>query len=156
MIELDEWAGFLEASQAKVLPELYAEVRIMSDFMTQRAKDYIGDLQGPLGVVDPVVADVPPWEPLAARTMADKRSLGITKADGAPELRTGEMRASLQPIRDGLTGGTGSDDIVALWQEAGTATNPPRSFIARAVIEGLPLLQERLDYLSMLLLMPKR
>lgn len=68
------------------------------------------------------------WPPLAASTVA-------RKANGdEPGLETGEMRGSIEHVssHDELT--VGSDNDKAVWFELGTSRQPPRSFLAGALI----------------------
>ena len=83
--------------------------------------------------------ELPDWPPLAASTVAEKTRLGFTGKVSLtdPLLRTGALQASLTWSLDTekMELRVGSSDPVAIWQELGTATIPPRSFLARAAIE---------------------
>jgi hypothetical protein len=71
------------------------------------------------------------WPQLAASTQADRVSKGFSAND--PLLRTGEMRDSINHVSSPVEGRIGSNDDKALWQELGTRTIPPRSFLAGAL-----------------------
>lgn len=91
------------------------------------AKGYIGRDQptrvGPFG----------PWAPLAQSTIEDKRDKGY----GVPKplLREGDLRDSIEFDVQRRAVVVGSADPVAAYQEFGTSTIPPRSFIGRAMAE---------------------
>lgn len=83
----------------------------------------------------------PLWPSLKPETIAHK-ARGNT-----PLLETGEMRASIQitaPVdEDGaVVGYVGSDDKVAVYQELGTRTIPPRSFLGAAAMGNERAIQE--------------
>lgn len=68
------------------------------------------------------------WPQLAESTQHDRERKGF--APNEPLLRTGELRNSIshQVVSDHEVE-IGSDSKVALWQELGTATIPPRPFL---------------------------
>lgn len=67
------------------------------------------------------------WPQLAASTLAKKSA-------NTPLLETGDMRDSIEHMVIGDTAHVGTDDEKAVYQELGTATIPPRSFLAQAAI----------------------
>lgn len=69
------------------------------------------------------------WPQLAPATQADRERQGFPANE--PLLRTGEMRDSIQYeiIEPGKEAEIGSNDDIAVYQELGTATIPPRSFL---------------------------
>ncbi len=69
------------------------------------------------------------WTPLAESTLA-------RKAADTPLLETGEMRDSIEhnTDADGKEAHIGSNNDKAVWQELGTVTIPPRSFLMQAAI----------------------
>lgn len=91
------------------------------------------------------------WEPLAYATLyggvspeghhyPGKVELGYAPPDN-PLLRTGELRDSIEhwsaEMPDGAIGEIGSHDLVALWQELGTARGiPPRPFLGLAMFHS--------------------
>lgn len=98
-----------------------------SGLRLQRAsRAYIGEYQGQVG-------PFPAWEPLADYTIQDRISKGYRPDD--PLLRTGDLRESIGYSILGNAVVVGSGELVAMWQEFGTRTIPPRSFIGRALAE---------------------
>ena len=75
------------------------------------------------------------WAELADSTKADRLRQGFSEND--PELRTGEMRDSIEHtvIMDGFSGEAhvGSDDEILEYQELGTSKMPPRSILGGAL-----------------------
>jgi phage gpG-like protein len=68
------------------------------------------------------------WPQLAESTQEDRVHKGFSAND--PLLRTGQLRDSIGHTVDGSTRATvGSNEDVAVYQELGTATIPPRSFL---------------------------
>ena len=66
------------------------------------------------------------WPPLAESTLKNK-------AADTPLLETGEMRDSIEHVSDHKEAQIGSNNDKAVWQELGTKTIPPRSFLAGAL-----------------------
>jgi hypothetical protein len=98
-----------------------------AEIIEERAKEKIGEYQDQAG---PFAA----WAPLAESTLAEKEALGYAPPDN-PLLRTGEMRDSIEHKVIGDEAHVGSDNDKALWQELGTASIPPRSFLGGAAFE---------------------
>jgi hypothetical protein len=67
------------------------------------------------------------WPQLADSTLAKKGA-------NTPLLETGEMRDSIEHKVSHDVASIGSDNDKALWQEYGTSTIPPRSFLGGALI----------------------
>ncbi len=86
--------------------------------LQRHAKDMIGE-------------ELPAWPALADATVEEKQALGFTGRVSAtdPLLRTGELRASIKAEVDGKRVVLGSDDPIAVYQEEGTRSMPPRPFI---------------------------
>jgi hypothetical protein len=99
--------------------------------VTTAAKDKIGDYQGEAG---PFAA----WAPLKDATRADRLRAGYSEDD--PLLRSGELRDSIEYVVVPPEVVIGSPLDIALWQEMGTATIPPRSFLGGAAFELTPAL----------------
>lgn len=76
----------------------------------------------------------PEWEELATSTKADRVSQGFTPND--PLLRTGELRNSIRHEVRGHSVAVGSDLDIAIYQEMGTATIPPRPFLRVAAFRS--------------------
>jgi HK97 gp10 family phage protein len=78
------------------------------------------------------------WPALAEATIADRVAQGF--APDEPLLRTGEMRDSIEHRveTEGLgmktVGLVGTDNPIAKYQELGTRTIPPRSFLGEAAM----------------------
>ncbi|WP_424139364.1 HK97 gp10 family phage protein [Roseomonas chloroacetimidivorans] len=89
------------------------------------AKREIGDYQ-------PAAPPFGAWPQLAESTQKDRVAQGFTAND--PLLRTGKLRDSIgRRVGDGEAV-VGSDLDVALYQELGTKTIPPRSFLGGAAV----------------------
>jgi HK97 gp10 family phage protein len=86
------------------------------------------------------------WPQLAPATIADRIAKGFSPND--PLLRTGELRDSIEyvvEVEDGgekVTAEVGSNDPVAEFQELGTSTIPPRSFLWESLMRCLPEIEE--------------
>ena len=76
----------------------------------------------------------PEWEELAPSTKADRVSQGFTAND--PLLRTGALRDSIRHEVRGRSVAVGSDLDIAIYQEMGTATIPPRPFLRIAAFRS--------------------
>lgn len=71
------------------------------------------------------------WQQLAASTLEKK-------AADTPLLEEGKLRSSIQTTVQGDTAYVGSDSMIAVYQEMGTATIPPRSFLLEAAVHMEP------------------
>jgi len=69
----------------------------------------------------------PEWEELDPATKADRVSKGF--AENEPLLRTGDLRDSIHHKVVGHFVAIGSDNPIAIYQEMGTSTIPPRPFL---------------------------
>jgi hypothetical protein len=131
MMTFEQFAEQLAKSATQVRPEL------------EIAAAKIGEIEKKIAV-EKIGREDNGWPPLAESTIAEKERLGFTgKISGTdPLLRTGEMRASITfevtPTPVGVDLVLGSADPVAKYQELGTATIPPRPFLATATIESIP------------------
>ena len=70
------------------------------------------------------------WPELADATKADRLKHGFSEND--PLLRTGEMRDSIGHAIGDKEAAIGSNNDKAVWQELGTSSVPPRSFLGAA------------------------
>lgn len=93
------------------------------------AKREIGHYQGQIG---PFIA----WPELADSTKDDRVRQGFTEND--PLLRTGGLRDSISHAVGDREAAVGSNDDKAVWQELGTRTIPPRSFLGGAAMRKGP------------------
>ncbi|WP_051134127.1 HK97 gp10 family phage protein [Methylocystis sp. ATCC 49242] len=121
-ISLGEMAARLITMDRDVGAAMEAAVVKGCKMIERKAKAQIGHLQ-------------PFWPPLAQSTQDERVRLGY--AANKPLLRTGELKRSIQmaaPYRDGnrVFGYVFSDSEIAVYQELGTKTIPPRSFIKTA------------------------
>jgi phage gpG-like protein len=89
------------------------------------AKRSIGDYQ-------PAAGPFAAWAPLAASTQQDRVAKGFTPND--PLLRTGALRDSIGRKVGQREAVVGSDSPIAVYQELGTRTIPPRSFLGGAAV----------------------
>lgn len=102
------------------------------------------------------------WPPLAQYTMDQRVALGFSEND--PLLRTGHLRDAITHdvelrevggvavvgVKDATVGTdakNGPDPVrnigdVAVWMELGTGRAPSRSFLAQAVIDEMPVLEQ--------------
>lgn len=104
-------------------------------FLKQAARLVQQEAQGAIGTYQGAAPPFGAWSPLAPSTVAEKTRLGYAPPD-RPLLRTGAMRASIEyRVSVGQHHGDamiGSDSPVAVAQELGTRTIPPRSFLGSA------------------------
>ena len=75
------------------------------------------------------------WAELADYTKEDRVRQGFPEND--PLLRTGEMRDSIEHVVMDGEAQVGSNSDIAVYQELGTATIPPRSFLGGAAAESV-------------------
>ena len=95
----------------------------------REAKRSVGHYQAQAG---PFAA----WEDLAESTQQDRAAHGYP--DNEPELRTGEMRDSIEHVVHGREADIGSNSEILEWQELGTAKMPPRSILGGAAVRKAP------------------
>lgn len=72
------------------------------------------------------------WARLADATKADRVAKGFPEDE--PELRTGALRDSIQHQTGTHEAHVGSDALVMVYQELGTAKMPPRSILGGAAV----------------------
>lgn len=156
MITFGEAAEFYRQAARQVEVDLHEVVVNVAASASERAKGYIGHLQ-------------PEWAPLSDATIegfmhpagfwiTGKRDLGFAGPDYEPLERSGQMRDSIEPFADGLTGGVVSDDKVMLFQEMGTPGAqfpiPPRPVLALALMHGVPDIVELCGQVAVRALVP--
>lgn len=134
MREFHNITSFVEHLAATVIVEELAAKKALSKslkIVEKCAKEKIGEYQEQTG---PFIA----WQELADSTKRDREAKGFPENE--PLLRTGEMRDSIGTAiaSNGMEGQVGSNSDIALWQEAGTAHIPPRSFLGGAMADKLP------------------
>lgn len=121
LLSLAEFARKLETAALAVDAAETAVLSHAAKTVEAGAKDQIGHYAAAEG---PFAA----WAPLAESTLADKRRRGYAPPDN-PLLRTGEMRDSIEHTVRAPQAWVGSNSDIAVYQELGTATIPPRSFL---------------------------
>lgn len=89
-----------------------------------------------IGHYQEAVGPFPEWAPLAESTEAEKARLGFST--GAPLLRTGDLRKSIEAHSSPLGFRVGSKLDIAAYQEFGTEHIPPRPFLGPALLESTP------------------
>ena len=114
----------LKAAEAIALHKGLNHVAVLIE---KTAKSEIGHYQ-------PEVGPFQDWAPLADSTEAEKSRLGYPT--GAPLLRDGNLRDSIEHEINGLEAVIGSKSDIAAYQEFGTATIPPRPFIGPAAFRN--------------------
>jgi phage gpG-like protein len=106
--------------------ETHKALEAAAQVVEKEAKAVIGDYQPDAG---PFAA----WAPLADSTFAEKEKLGYAPPDN-PLLREGYLRDSIGHVVEGHEAAVGSNDDVAVYQELGTKSIPPRSFLGAAAV----------------------
>ncbi len=137
--DLDALADHFEAVALAVPDAAAALLDATGRAVVRRTRAHIGYYQ-------PQIGPVPAWEPLAPRTLQDKRRLGYTGHRSAddPLLRTGALMRSysyglalMAPgnVLRGWSVRVGSPLVIALWMEIGTEKMPPRPVLSGATAE---------------------
>ncbi len=106
-----------------------------AEIIQAEAKDSLGEYQ----------QDAPPfagWAELADSTKQDRVRQGYPEDE--PELRTGEMRDSIERTVEGREAEVGSDSEVLEFQELGTSKMPPRSILGGAAVRKGPEVAEEI------------
>ena len=101
--------------------------------LERRAKSKIGHYQDEQGPFEA-------WRELAESTKADRRQRGYNEDD--PLLRTGDMRDSIQHTVEAKEAVVGSTSVIAMYQETGTPSIPPRSFLGSSAVQEAPAIVE--------------
>jgi hypothetical protein len=120
--------GFIEhlgVMAAEVVIAEHEGLERAAQIIDAEAKNSIGHYQD----------EAPPfaaWADLAESTKADRVSKGFSEDE--PELRTGELRDSIQHKVVGREAEIGSDSPIMEYQELGTVRIPPRSILGGAAV----------------------
>lgn len=118
------------------MPETFEFASEIGAKLVQKAaKHKIGEYQDAVG-------PFPEWEELADSTEMQKARAGYPV--DSPLLRTGEMRDSISYHASPAGFEVGSPSEIAVYQEFGTATIPPRPFLGPALFENAPAVVEAL------------
>jgi hypothetical protein len=155
---LEEMAAHFQSAAVRCEPELAAVVSTVVETAAVLARGYIGHPHED-------------WAPLSdatvfgfrhrnGRYIMGKEELGFGGAE-SPLLRRGDLRESIGAEADGLIGEVGSSSKIALWQELGTPnaeypipSSPPRSFLAKSLIEAAEGLEALIGPVIISLLVP--
>lgn len=87
----------------------------------------------------------PEWPDLADTTKEDRVRQGYPENE--PLLRTGEMRDSIEhTVVSSHEAQVGSNNDKAVWQELGTRTIPPRSFLKSSVVRKVKEIEHAIGY----------
>ena len=130
---LGAFAAHLVTREAEVAFNLHAGLEVVARRVEETAKSEIGMYQ-------PEVGNFPEWAPLAESTLEEKERLGFAPPDN-PLLREGHLRDSIEHETHVLDAVIGSKSDIAAYQEFGTASIPPRSFIGPAMVRNVELLE---------------
>lgn len=126
MLTFKEFAKVVRNAELRVDPTLRGLASGIAESGRDMAKGFIGQ-------------ERPEWKPLAARTVKEKieEGFGGQVSPTDPLLRTGDLRRSIEGAvvltSFGVAAVIGSKSSVARDQELGTATIPPRPFLALAM-----------------------
>lgn len=132
MREFDSFATF-----GRHLEKLALEGELVTDLATKKAAAIVlDDAQARIGVYQDSAGPFPAWAPLAESTTQDRISKGFSPFE--PLLRTGGLRDSYATSQDGHEAVIGSDSDIAVYQEVGTPTIPPRPVLGPAAFEAKP------------------
>lgn len=121
-----ELGEHLNTDKKKLVKALEKSLGEAAKAIQENAQEKIGEYQETAG-------PYPAWEPLAESTEAAKARHGYP-AD-APLLASGGLRDSIEAEHKGLEAVVGTNDPTAAYQEFGTASIPPRSFLGAAAFE---------------------
>lgn len=127
MTEFKSIASFVDhlaTLHAKEALALRTGLKRSAEIVEKQAKSEIGNYQHAVGSFDA-------WQELADSTKEDRLKKGFTEND--PLLRDGALRNSIKHEVHGLDAVIGSESEIALYQEIGTNTIPPRSFLGTAL-----------------------
>jgi hypothetical protein len=132
-LSLASFVIHLEQALVEIHHETHKALERAGQVVEKEAKFEIGHYQDQAG---PFVA----WKELAAATKSDRIAHGFSEND--PLLRTGDMRDTVKHRVDmtGIASGEahiGSDSEIALYQEIGTVSIPPRSFLGGALVRKI-------------------
>lgn len=125
--DIASFIGHLLACEVAIVAAEHKALDAACRVIERDAKRQIGHYQDEVG-------GFPAWAELADSTEEEKARLGFPL--GAPLLRTGELRDSIEHEVSGLEGVVGSKSDIAAYQEFGTATIPARPFIGSAAFKS--------------------
>lgn len=130
-MNLNEWSLLLKSKAATHDARVQVALAESGIIVKASAKANIGHLQ-------PEKGPFQEWHPLASSTIKEKQRLGFDfNPDHNPLLRTNRLRESIQLAVYPRRFVVGSGEDIAVYQEYGTATIPPRPFIRPAMFQNL-------------------
>lgn len=148
MIPLSELAAHFRLAEARLKGgQLTLEIHRVLAEVAKDAEAMIG-------------TERPEWAALAESTVSAKEHLGYVghMSSTDPLLRTGELRGSIESAAERrgnvIEGVVGSNSKVALYQEIGTSRIPARPFLASAMIQSQPVMEESLGMFMVKVLTP--
>jgi phage gpG-like protein len=120
-----EFATFLTGAASAMQRRQSSALKEAAQIIEREAKAEIGHYQE---AAPPFKA----WAELADSTKQDRIQKGFSPND--PLLRTGNLRESIGHAVAGREAAVGSNLDIAIYQELGTRTIPPRSFLGGAAV----------------------
>jgi phage gpG-like protein len=96
--------------------------------LQKKVKEKFGEYQ-------PTAGKFVEWPELEESTQDERERAGYEPDE--PLLREGDLRESIQTLVRDNEGFVGSNSDIAVWQELGTKTMPPRSFLGSAAVENI-------------------
>ena len=121
------FAAHLLTREVAIAASLRAGLGHVAREIEKTAKEEIGTYQ-------PEAGPFPAWPALAEATVDDRIRQGYSPDE--PLLRTGELRDSISHEVSGLEAVIGSTSDIALYQELGTSSIPPRPFLGPAAFRN--------------------
>lgn len=159
MFTFEQVAQYYRASAARCEAEMATVVLTVVERGAVLARSFIGQEQEG-------------WAPLSSATVdgfrhhlgfwvMGKADLGYGGAE-SPLMREGDLQRSISAEADGLVGIVGSDSKIGLYQELGTPnadypipSSPPRSFLAKGLMEAETGVEELVGLAAVSLLLPR-
>ncbi len=148
MIPLAEFAAHFRLAEARLRGgQLTLECHRVLEHVADDARAMIG-------------TERPEWAALAESTVEEKTRLGyVGQVSGTdPLLRTGELRGSIESAAERrgnvIEGVVGSTSKIATFLENGTSKIPARPFLAGAMIQSQPVMEESLGMFMVKILTP--
>lgn len=120
--------GFVEqlaVMNAEIVVAEHTSLERGARIIEKEAKEAIGVYQAESG-------EFAAWDPLAESTKQDRLNKGFPEDE--PELRTGDLRDSIEHVVVGRVAHIGSNSDVMVYQELGTSKMPPRSILGGAAV----------------------
>lgn len=132
-----EFARYLTRLAANGAAVEHRAAKAAGKLIQAEAQHRIGEYQDGIGPFNA-------WSNLAEATVQDRLSKGYTPDD--PLLREGDLRASIAVTAQAETVVVGSPSEIALYQDVGTDTIPPRPFMGPAAIASKQAVAEEIAH----------